>query len=159
MHTGWSVLGQHYLVLGIKCCLHSPWQVEHTKGKPRKTPRNPVLVEGLWLRPDCSMWQGLRAGKAKASCAVYSPRFACTCIWAEVSANVSSREVISGTSLRLESSRTKPHMCKGVLHICTGTFSWAQVFGARNVLLNNPLNTQFSTFSYKNLIENSETLV
>lgn len=104
----WSVLGQHYLVQGIKFCLHSPWQVEHTKGKPWEASGNPVLIKELWLRPACSMWQGLRAGKAKSSCTVHSPRFARTCTWAEVSANVSSREVISDTSLWLESSRTKP---------------------------------------------------
>lgn len=141
MHIGWSVLGLHYLVLGIKFCFHSSWQVEHTKGKPREASGNPVLIKGLWFRPDCSMWQGLRAGKAKASCTVHSPGFACTCTWAEVSANMSSWKVISDTSLWLESSRTKPqglHMD----YMQTGTFSLAQEFGARNVLLNHPLNIQ-----------------
>ena len=40
----------------------------------RQAAGSPVLIKGLWLRPDCSMWQGLRAGKAMASCAVHSPK-------------------------------------------------------------------------------------
>lgn len=80
----------------------------------RQASENPVLIEGLWFRPDCSMWQGLRAGKAKASCAVHSPRFACTCTWAEVSANVSSRKVISDTSLWLVKWSKTPESSYGL---------------------------------------------
>lgn len=35
---------------------------------------SPILIQGLWPGPDGSVWQGLRAGKAKANCAGHSPK-------------------------------------------------------------------------------------
>lgn len=40
----------------------------------RQASGSPILIKGLWLRPDCGVWQGLGAGKAKANCAVHSPK-------------------------------------------------------------------------------------
>lgn len=65
----------------------------------RQASGSPILIQGLWLRPDCGCGRGLELERPRPTALCTAPRFACTCTWAEVSANVSSREAIGDTSL------------------------------------------------------------